>query len=403
MAQVYAIASAKGGVGKTTTTANLGAVIADAGASVVVVDGDIGMANLGGALGVTDVSPTLHDVLAGKADPTDAAYEVPNGSGLRVVPGDTALDSFASADPGRLEDVVNAFADADFVFIDVGAGVSHETSIPLSIADGVVLVSTAERDSLIDTEKTRQLADRLGGTVVGAIITRVDPGVPVAEMVRTHLNAEILGTVPDDTVVRESVAAAEPLPTYAPYSAAAAAYRTIAGALTELEIPEPPEPPAAFTKGAVTTDQDDPADDLEAAATAESVAARSIESGADSGETSGGERTVDDDAPEEAWADAAENRAGGDEAPDSEGVADAADSDTADSDTADAETDTKSDEDDVPEDAIPFQGRSDEEDEEPPEIPDAEGGSVTETAEDESAEEDDGKKKKRGLFSRLFR
>lgn len=355
MAQVYAIASAKGGVGKTTTTANLGAVIADAGASVVVVDGDIGMPNLGGALGVTDVSPTLHDVLAGRADPTDAAYEVPNGSGLRVVPGDTALDSFASADPGRLEDVVDAFADADFVFIDVGAGVSHETSVPLSIADGVVLVSTAERDSLIDTEKTRQLADRLGGTVVGAIITRVDPGVPVAEMVATHLNAEILGTVPDDTVVRESVAAAEPLPTYAPYSAAAAAYRTIAGALTELEIPDPPEPPAAFTKGAVNTDPDD----RKAAATAESVAARSIEAGSDS--------------------------------------------DTADSDTAGAEADTADDEDDVPEDAIPFQGRSDEEDEEPPEIPDAEGESATETAEDESAEEDDGKKKKRGLFSRLFR
>ncbi|WP_138007702.1 nucleotide-binding protein [Halalkalirubrum salinum] len=397
MAQVYAIASAKGGVGKTTTTANLGAVIADAGASVVVIDGDIGMANLGGALGVTDVSPTLHNVLAGEADPTDAAYEVPNGSGLRVVPGDTALDSFASADPGRLEDVVDAFAGADFVFIDVGAGVSHETSIPLSIADGVVLVSTAERDSLIDTEKTRQLADRLGGTVVGAIITRVDPGVPVADMVSTHLNAEILGTVPDDTVVRESVAAAEPLSTYAPYSAAAGAYRTIAGALTGLEIPEPPEPPAAFTKGSADAGTDDPEGDLEAATTAESVAARSIDAGDSSDRPDNPQRATDGEAGEGAWADAAENRPIGDEDPDSEGPVEHTNTHT--------ETDTTADqdEDDVPEDAIPFQGGSDEEDEEPPEIPDAEGGSATETAEDESAEEDNGKKKKRGLFSRLFR
>ena len=244
MPRVYAIASAKGGVGKTTTTANVAATLADAGADVVVIDGDLGMANLAAALGVDPDGPTLHDVLSGAADPTEAVYTGPNG--LRIVPGATALDAFSDADPRGLEAVISAFPDAEFVLIDVGAGLSYETSLPLSVADEVVLVSTADRDALVDTEKTRRLTERLDGSVRGAVITRVDPGVPVADLVERHLDAPILATVPEDEAVRESVAAGEPLTTYAPHSAAAGAYRTLTSELTGIEPPDPPEPPAAY-------------------------------------------------------------------------------------------------------------------------------------------------------------
>jgi len=239
MARVYAIASAKGGVGKTTTTANLGSTLADTGADVVVIDGDIGMANLGAALGVSPDGPTLHDVLADEAEPRQAAYEGP--AGLTVVPGDTSLDSFAAADPQRLDRVVEAFDDADFILIDVGAGVSHETSVPLSVSDAVVLVSTAERDALVDTEKTRQLTERLGGVVAGAVITRTDEATPIDEVVSGILTAHVLTTVPDDEAVRESIAVGEPLVSYAPHSEAAAGYRELARQLTG-RSPEPPEP-----------------------------------------------------------------------------------------------------------------------------------------------------------------
>ena len=239
MGRVYAIASAKGGVGKTTTTANLGATLAETGAAVVVIDGDIGMANLGAALGVDPTGPTLHDVLADKAKPHQAAYEGP--AGLTVVPGDTSLDSFAAAEPQRLDAVVDAFDEADFILIDVGAGVSHETSIPLSVADAVVLVSTAERDALVDTEKTRQLAERLGGVVAGAVITRTDEATPIDEVVSGTLTANVLTTIPDDEAVRESIAVGEPLVSYAPHSEAAAGYRELARQLTG-RTPDPPEP-----------------------------------------------------------------------------------------------------------------------------------------------------------------
>ncbi|WP_253736508.1 cell division ATPase MinD [Halohasta salina] len=242
MARVYAIASAKGGVGKTTTTANLGSTLAGTGADVVVIDGDIGMANLGAALGVQPDGATLHDVLSDAAEPAAAAYDGP--AGLTVVPGDTSLEAFAAADPQRLDAVVEAFDDADYVLIDVGAGVSHETGVPLSIADAVILVSTPERDALVDTEKTRQLTDRLGGVVAGAVITRTDEATPLEEVVSGTLSADVLTTIPDDEAVRESIAVGEPLSSYAPHSDAAAAYRQLAAELTGIDPSAPESTPA---------------------------------------------------------------------------------------------------------------------------------------------------------------
>ncbi|MFB6232836.1 MAG: cell division ATPase MinD, partial [Haloarculaceae archaeon] len=240
MARVFAVASAKGGVGKTTTTANVGAMLASTGADVVVIDGDIGMANLGAALGIDAPADTLHDVLSGTATPTAATYEGPGG--VYIVPGATALSAYAEADPSKLQSVINVHSQADYVLIDVGAGVSHESSLPLSIADEVLLVSTPERDALQDTEKTRQLTNQLGGTVAGAVITRVTESTPVSEMVTGTLGTEILATVPEDAAVPDALAVGEPLSDYAPRSPAAKGYRDLVAALTDREPERPPEP-----------------------------------------------------------------------------------------------------------------------------------------------------------------
>ncbi|ELZ58609.1 MULTISPECIES: P-loop NTPase [Halorubrum] len=232
MATVYAVASAKGGVGKTTTTAALATILAESGADVVAIDADLGMANLASAVGVTPGETTVHDVLAGEAEPAAAVREGP--SGLRVVPGATHLDAYAAADPSGLRQVVEAFDDADFVFVDAGAGLSHDSTLPLAIADETLLVSTPERSALGDTEKTRQLTERLGGTVAGAAITRVTDDTD--EVVTALLDAPVLGRIPDDEAVGRAAAANRPLSAVAADAPATRAYRDLARALTGVDV-----------------------------------------------------------------------------------------------------------------------------------------------------------------------
>jgi septum site-determining protein MinD len=241
MATVYAVASAKGGVGKTTTTAAVATLLADSGADVVAIDADLGMANLAGAVGVTPGGITLHDVLAGAADPLDAVHEGPVG--LRIVPGAADLKAYAAADPSRLREVVDAFDDADYVFVDAGAGLSHDSTLPLGLADETLLVSTAERSALGDTEKTRQLTERLGGSVAGAAITRLDPATaadddPIDAVAET-LDAPVIGRIPEDDAVLRAVESGQPLPVFAPDAPATRAYRDLTRALTGAAIDGP--------------------------------------------------------------------------------------------------------------------------------------------------------------------
>ena len=306
MARVFAVASAKGGVGKTTTTANLGVILAETGADVVVIDSDIGMANLGAALGIESPPTTLHDVLNGTAKASEATYEGPGG--VYVVPGDTALSSYASADPEKLPSVLRTHSQADYVLLDVGAGVSHETSLPLSLADDVLLVSTPERDALRDTEKTRQLTEQLGGTVAGAVITRTDASTPVSELATGTLATTVLASIPEDEAVRDSLAVGEPLSTYAPNSPAAAAYRELVAELTDIDPEAPPDSESAATAPDSTPDAEPadtdpaPATDTSTATTA-AVDAESAASTADQTDTDADSDEVPE--AESKWAEAA--------------------------------------------------------------------------------------------------
>ncbi|SEK88628.1 nucleotide-binding protein [Haloferax larsenii] len=237
MARVYAIASAKGGVGKTTTTANLGTVLAMAGHEVVVIDGDLGMPNLAGALGVDPDGATLHDVLNDDVDIMSAIYEGP--AGLDVVPGSNALEAFARTDAKGLEAAVDQLDDYDVVIVDTGAGLSNDTFVPLKFADDVVLVTTTEREALGDTEKTRQLAERIGASIVGAVLTRVDESNPNAEVVASILDAGVVAVVPEDPAIRDALDSQVPVVLRTPDSISAAGYRALAEALTGEPVPVP--------------------------------------------------------------------------------------------------------------------------------------------------------------------
>ena len=104
MVRVFTIASGKGGTGKTTVTVNLGTSLAQFGKNTIIMDADIGMANMGLALGLEDVPITLHEVLAGKANVHEAIYDGP--ADVNVVPSGISLQGFQQANPERLKDVL---------------------------------------------------------------------------------------------------------------------------------------------------------------------------------------------------------------------------------------------------------------------------------------------------------
>jgi septum site-determining protein MinD len=255
--RVYAVASGKGGVGKTTTVANLGAVLAAGGHETVVVDADLGMGNLAGALGVDAADgPTVHDVLAGRATATDACRDGPVG--LRVLPASDSLDDFGVANPSNLATLLDGL-DAEVVLVDTSAGLSHDSVEPLRVADEVLLVSTPERGALNDTAKTRDVTGRFETPVAGAVVTGVTPETDL-DTVADRLGVPVRGSIPDDPAVSAAAEAGDPLVVAAPDAPATDAYRRLAADLTGDESLAP----AAESDDVADAETEDEGDDTTA-------------------------------------------------------------------------------------------------------------------------------------------
>jgi septum site-determining protein MinD len=230
---VLVVTSGKGGVGKSTTALNLGVALGVDGHSAVVVDADLGMANLGAMVGL-ETDPTLHDVLADEADVESAV--VTEGDAFGVVPGGRDLAAYADADPGRLPEVLAALAERyEYVVVDAGAGLGYADVVPVDAADGVLLVTTPSDAAIGDTAKLAEFSALVDARIRGVVVTRADGGID-AESIAAEVGTDLLGVVPEDPAIPGSTEAGVPLEQHAPDSPAAAAYRRLADVVTRRSV-----------------------------------------------------------------------------------------------------------------------------------------------------------------------
>jgi septum site-determining protein MinD len=229
LTRVFTIASGKGGTGKTMTVVNLGTSLALLGKKTVILDADIGMANLGLVLGLERSQITLHEVLAGDADVSEAVYELPTG--LMVVPSGISLRGFQGADPDRLQFVMSELIKgADYVIIDAPAGINKDGVIPLAIADEVLLVVNPELSSMLDAAKVEAVIDIVGGTMGGIVINRVPQyrAAVTVQKIGEVMNAPVMGVIPEDSNVRTATAFKTPVVVRYPESPASRGYKALA-------------------------------------------------------------------------------------------------------------------------------------------------------------------------------
>jgi len=239
-ARVTAVTSGKGGVGKTFVSANLAAALAARGERVLVLDADLGLANLDVALNLAP-RHTLHDVIGERANLDDALTDAPGG--FTVLPAGSGLIEYSrlTADVReRLLQILDTLRPRfDRVLLDTGAGISDVVLYTVSLADEVLMVATPEPTSLTDayaaikvlatTQQRRRLrllvnqtGDGSDGRRVWAQLQRVvcryvDPAVGEAVVL------ELVGEVPQDPAVREAVLRRELLLELYPGCAAAQA------------------------------------------------------------------------------------------------------------------------------------------------------------------------------------
>lgn len=238
MARMIVFASGKGGVGKSTVTANLAVILAREGLKVVLLDADMTMADLALFLGLEVEGPTLSEVLSEESKLEEAIYEGPEG--LHVLPSEISLSGVRKTKPKGLEKVVDELSDIyDIILIDSPSGLGFGALDSLRTGEEMVLVTEPVLTSLSDTLRTKQVGERFNTKTLGVVISMAsgsDWEVPEEE-VENMLEASILAVIPEDSEVRRSISAGEPVTVRNTESPAGKAFQKLASELFE-EIEE---------------------------------------------------------------------------------------------------------------------------------------------------------------------
>jgi flagellar biosynthesis protein FlhG len=254
LGKVVAVTSGKGGVGKTFVSANLAAALAKRGLRVLVLDADLGLANLDVVLNLYPKT-TLHDVFTGKAKLEDAIIKAPGG--FSVLLAGSGMVEYSRLTPEVRNEFLNIMSGLvphyDIVLLDTGAGISDVVLFAVSLASEVIVVATPEPTSLTDAYATiKVLVGQQKRQIVRMIINqtaRLGDGRAITVQLQQVLDRFVvtepgrpiklvhMGDIPADPTVRQAVMRRQLLVQTAPGCPASLAVTQLAQKIHETVIP----------------------------------------------------------------------------------------------------------------------------------------------------------------------
>ncbi len=243
MGEVIVITSGKGGVGKTTTSANVGTALALLGKKVVLIDTDIGLRNLDVVLGLENrIVYDVVDVVEKKCRPNQAMIKDKRFDGLYLIPAAQTRDKNAVT-PEQMKELCNLLKkDFDYVLIDCPAGIEQGFKNAIAGANRALVVTTPEVSAVRDADRIIGLLEANDVKNIRLIINRLRIDmVKKGDMMNVDdiieiLAIKLIGVVPDDEDIITSTNRGEPAVALEK-SKAGTAYKNIARRITGEEVP----------------------------------------------------------------------------------------------------------------------------------------------------------------------
>jgi septum site-determining protein MinD len=236
MGEVIALASGKGGSGKSVIAANLGIAFSKFGKKTLLVDADLPMPNLDICVGLSEPPVTLYDVLAGTKPVERATYRIYGGA--EIIPCGRSLEAFFKADVRRLKGVIaKVRPNYDYVIMDTSSGLNKYNLSAIKTADEVLWVVNPDEPSITDTLRLKTAVDLFGIKTLGMVVNRV-PAFGIVERrslpklsreeVERKLKCKILGIIPETKHVTKATIMCKPLLEYKKSGDIVRAFRDLA-------------------------------------------------------------------------------------------------------------------------------------------------------------------------------
>jgi septum site-determining protein MinD len=218
MGVAIVVTSGKGGVGKTTTSANLGSALAILGKQVCLVDTDLGLRNLDVALGLENrIIYDIIDVAEGNCKLKQGLIKDKRFDGLYLLAASQTKDKNALEEQRVLEIISQLKEDFDYVIIDCPAGIEKGFQNAIAGADRAIIVVTPDASAVRDADRVIGLLEKKQIKQMDLIVNRVNyklmmeqDMLDIDEVVNT-LAVELLGVVPDDDNILRANNKGEPV------------------------------------------------------------------------------------------------------------------------------------------------------------------------------------------------